>query len=300
MARFLGVTTSTVVRVAHFEELTESRTIYKLIEKQPALFLVTHFPLVSKQKEKPMKKLENRIAIITGASKGIGKAIALAFGREGASVVATARTTEAIEAVGDQLLQQGNLETLAVTADLGLEADIQRIATETLARFGRVDILVNNAGIIHPRIDLVDFDAAMWRQVIEVNLTAPALLTKAVLPNMIENRSGKIINISSIGGRKGGKGRTAYRVTKAGLISLTESVAAETKPYGIDVNCICPGAVDTEGYREAFDSRGREENPKLMRPEEIAELAVFLASDASSAITGTAIDAFGGMNPLFG
>lgn len=247
-----------------------------------------------------MKKLENRIAIVTGASKGIGKAIALAFGREGANVVTTARTTEAIEAVGDQLLQQTDLETLAVTADLGLEGDIQRIATETLARFGRVDILVNNAGIIHPRIDLVDFDAAMWRQVIEVNLTAAALLIKAVLPSMIENRSGKIINISSIGGRKGGKGRSAYRVTKAGLISLTESVAAEAKPYGIDVNCICPGAVDTEGYREAFGSRGREENPKLMRPEEIAELAVFLASDASSAITGTAIDAFGGMNPLFG
>lgn len=247
-----------------------------------------------------MKKLENRIAIVTGASKGIGKAIALAFGREGANVVVMGRTTEAIEAVRDQILQQTGLEALALTADLELETDIQRIATETLAKFGRIDILVNNAGIIHPRIDLVDFDPAMWRQVIEVNLTAAALLTKMVLPSMIEKRFGKIINISSIGGRKGGKGRTAYRATKAGLISLTESVAAEVKPYGIDVNCICPAGVDTEGYRKAFGSRGREENPKLMRPEEIAELAVFLASDASSAITGTSIDAFGGMNPLFG
>jgi len=243
-----------------------------------------------------MKKLENRIAIVTGASKGIGKAIALAFGREGANVVVTGRTTEAIGAVRDQILQQTGLEALALTADLELETDIQRIATETLSKFGRIDILVNNAGIIHPRIDLIDFDPAMWRQVIEVNLTAAALLTKMVLPSMIENRFGKIINISSIGGRKGAKGRTAYRATKAGLISLTESVAAEVKPYGIDVNCICPGGVDTEGYRKAFDSRGREENPKLMRPEEIAELA----SDASSAITGTSIDAFGGMNPLFG
>lgn len=247
-----------------------------------------------------MKKLENRIALVTGASKGIGKAIALAFGREGANVVVMGRTTEAIEAVRDQILRQTGLEALALTADLELETDIQRIVTETLAKFGRIDILVNNAGIIHPRIDLVDFDPAMWRQVIEVNLTAAALLTKMVLPSMIENRFGKIINISSIGGRKGGKGRTAYRATKAGLISLTESVAAEVKPYGIDVNCICPAGVDTEGYRKAFDSRGREENPKLMRPEEIAELAVFLASDTSSAITGTSIDAFGGMNPLFG
>ena len=116
---------------------------------------------------------------------------------------------------------------------------------------------------------------------------------------MIEQRSGKIINISSIGGRKGGKGRSAYRATKAALISLTESVAAEVKPYGIDVNCICPGGVDTEGYREAFNSRGREDNPKLMLPEEIAALALFLASEQSSAITGAAIDAYGGTNPLF-
>jgi len=246
-----------------------------------------------------MRKLKNRIAIVTGASRGIGRAIALAFGREGATLVVVARTKEAIEAVKEQLLQQTGLEALGVAADLRFETDIYRIATETVVRFGRVDILVNNAGIIHPRINLVDFDAAMWRQVIEVNLTAVALLTKAVLPSMIGNRSGKIINVSSIGGRKGGRGRSAYRVTKAGLISLTESVAAEVKTYGIDVNCICPAGVDTEGYRQAFGSRGREENPKLLRPEEIAELVVFLASDASSAITGTAIDAFGGMNPLF-
>ena len=246
-----------------------------------------------------MGQLENRTAIVTGASQGIGRAIALAFGGEGANVVATARTTEAIEAVVAQVGEMGS-HGLAVTADLGVEADVQRIADETLTRFGRVDILVNNAAIIHPPIDLVDLDADLWRKVIDVNLTAAALLTKAVLPSMIENRFGKIINISSIGGRKGGKGRSAYRVTKAALISLTESVAAEVKGHGIDVNCICPGGVDTEGFREAFGSRGREENPKLMRPEEIAELAVFLVSDESSAVTGAAIDAFGTTNPLFG
>ena len=117
---------------------------------------------------------------------------------------------------------------------------------------------------------------------------------------MIARQSGKVINISSIGGRKGAKGRTAYRVTKAGLISLTESVAAEVKAHGIDVNCICPGGVDTEGYRDAFNTRGRPDNPKLMIPQEIADLALFLASPASSAITGAALDAFGETNPLFG
>ncbi len=245
-----------------------------------------------------MKSLENRIAIVTGASKGIGKAIALAFGEEGAKVVATARSTESIEAVANQLKDM-QTEALAVTADLSVEGEINGIAEETLRQFGRIDILVNNAAIIHPHIDLVDFDSRLWRQVINVNLIAAALLTKAVLPSMIEHRSGKIINIASIGGRKGGRGRSAYRVTKAGLISLTESVAAEVKEHGIDVNCICPGGVDTEGFREAFNTTGRDENPRLMAPEEIASLAVFLASDASSAITGTAIDAFGGTNPLF-
>lgn len=249
--------------------------------------------------ELPGRKLADKTAIVTGASRGIGKAIALMLGREGVQIVATARTTADIINVIDQLQQMGG-EGLAVTADLGVAADIQHIADETLARFGRIDILVNNAAIIHPQINLVNFDADLWRQVIDVNLTGVALLTKAVLPTMIEQRAGKIINISSIGGRKGGKGRSAYRVTKAALISLTESVAAEVKPYGIDVNCICPGGVDTEGFRAAFGSQGRDENPKLMLPDEIAELALFLCTDASSAITGAAIDAFGGTNPLFG
>ena len=246
-----------------------------------------------------MGKLEDRTAIVTGASRGIGKAIALAFGLRGAKIVATARTTEALEALVVRLAEIGT-EAIAVTADLGVEADIERIIDKSVSRFGCVDILVNNAAIIHPRIDLVDLDVQLWRKVIDVNLTGAALLTKAILPHMIERKSGKIINISSIGGRIGAKGRTAYRASKAALISLTESVAAEVRPYGVEVNCICPAGVDTEGYREAFGGKGKAENPKLMLPDEIAELAVFLASDKSSAITGTAIDAFGGGNPLFG
>jgi 3-oxoacyl-[acyl-carrier protein] reductase len=242
--------------------------------------------------------LDNQVAIVTGASKGIGRAIALAFGREGARVVVTARTTTELEQLAAQL-RQGGAEALVVTADLANDQDLARIVAETRATFGRIDILVNNAALIHPPLDLVDFEAELWRQVIAVNLTAAALLSKAVLPAMIENRAGKIINISSIGGRKGGKGRSAYRVSKAGLISLTESLAAEVKAYGIDVNCICPGGVDTEGYREAFASQGRAEEPRLMEPAEIAALALFLASPASSALTGSAIDAFGATNPLF-
>lgn len=245
-----------------------------------------------------MTELIGRVALITGASRGIGRAIALAYAAAGASVAVTARTAPQLDALVAEIEAAGSV-ALAIPADLALETDIDSITERTVERFGHIDILVNNAAIIHPRIDLVDFDPALWRQVLDVNLTAAALLTQAVLPGMIAQGSGRIINISSIGGRKGARGRSAYRVTKAALISLTESVAAEVKRHGIDVNCICPGGVDTEGYREAFNSQGRAENPRLMRAEEIASLALFLASDAGSAITGAAIDAFGGTNPLF-
>ena len=245
-----------------------------------------------------MEKLRGQTAIVTGASRGIGKAIAVMFASEGANVVVTARTEHAIDDLAGRIVQSGG-SALAVTADLSIDSDLQRIADETLANYGRIDILVNNAGIIHPRINLVDFDFELWRKVVAVNLEAVALLTALCLPSMMERNYGKVINISSIGGRKGSKGRSAYRATKAALISLTESVAAETKPYGIDVNCICPGGVDTEGYREAFRMRGKIDDPSLMAPEEIAKLAVYLASDDSSSVTGAAIDAFGGSNPLF-
>ncbi len=245
-----------------------------------------------------MEKLKGQTAIVTGASRGIGKAIAVMFASEGANVVVTARTEYAIDDLAGRIVQSGG-SALAVTADLSIDSDLQRIADETLVNYGRIDILVNNAGIIHPRINLVDFDFELWRKVVAVNLEAVALLTALCLPSMMESNYGKVINISSIGGRKGSKGRSAYRATKAALISLTESVAAETKPYGIDVNCICPGGVDTEGYREAFRMRGKIDDPSLMAPEEIAKLAVYLASDDSSSVTGAAIDAFGGSNPLF-
>ncbi len=245
-----------------------------------------------------MEKLKGQTAIVTGASRGIGKAIAVMFASEGANVVVTARTEYAIDDLAGRIVQSGG-SALAVTADLSIDSDLQRIADETLANYGRIDILVNNAGIIHPRINLVEFDFELWRKVVAVNLEAVALLTALCLPSMMERNYGKVINISSIGGRKGSKGRSAYRATKAALISLTESVAAETKPYGIDVNCICPGGVDTEGYREAFRMRGKIDDPSLMAPEEIAKLAVYLASDDSSSVTGAAIDAFGGSNPLF-
>jgi NAD(P)-dependent dehydrogenase (short-subunit alcohol dehydrogenase family) len=245
------------------------------------------------------KQLEGRTALVTGASQGLGRAIALAFAREGANVVVTARSESRLHALADEAQALG-VRTLVAPADLGVEAEIDALAAAAVAAFGGVDILVNNAGIIHPRIPVAEFDAALFRSVIDVNLVAAVLLAKALLPGMMARRYGKIINMSSIGGRKGAAGRSAYRITKAGLISFTESLAAEVKQHGIDVNAICPGAVDTEGYRAAFGAEGGRGRARIGTPEAIAELAVFLASDRSEAITGTAIDAFGPSNPLFG
>ena len=244
-------------------------------------------------------EFQGKVALVTGGSKGIGRACAYAFAHEGANVAVTGRTVSELNATAEQVREIGT-EALVCQSDFTDRAQVSGVVPAVLAKFGRIDILVNNAAIIHRRIDLADLGDDTWYDVIEVNLNAAAMLTKAVMPTMIEQRSGNIINISSIGGRSGARGRSAYRVTKTALISLTQSLAAELHEHGINVNAICPGGTDTEGYREAFNNRGREDNPNLMLPSEIANLAVFLASHKSSAVTGTAIDAFGGNNPLFG
>ena len=244
-------------------------------------------------------EFEGKVALVTGGSKGIGRACAYGFAAEGAKVAVTGRTLAELEATASKVRQLGS-EALVCQSDFLDREQVAGIVPAVLAEFGRIDILVNNAAIIHPRIDLVDLDVQTWYDVIEVNLNAAAMLTKLVVPAMVEAGGGSIINISSIGGRSGGRGRSAYRVTKSALISLTQTLAAELREHGINVNAICPGGTDTEGYREAFNNRGREDIPNLMLPEEIANVAVFLASERSSAITGTAIDAFGGNNPLFG
>ena len=244
------------------------------------------------------RELQGKVALVTGGSKGIGRACAYAFANAGINVAVTGRTRSELDATA-QTVREIGVETLVCESDFSDRAQVANVAPAVVSEFGRIDILVNNAAIIHPRIDLVDLDAETWYDVIEVNLNAAAMLTRSVIPTMIDQGNGTIINISSIGGRTGGRGRSAYRVTKAALISLTQTLAAELHEHGINVNCICPGGTDTEGYRDAFNSRGREEQPNLMLPEEIANVAVFLSSTKASAVTGTAIDAFGGNNPLF-
>ena len=241
-------------------------------------------------------QLEGRVAIVTGSGRGIGRAIAGLFAEEGARVTVTARSADEIESAVAEIRSAGG-EALAVTGDISVESDVSRIVQETVDRFGQIDILVNNAAANLPHIDLVDIEPDDWRRVIDVNINGPYLCTRAVSPHMTSRGRGSIINISSIGGRRGGRGRGPYRVSKAGMINLTETLAAELREHGINVNCICPGGVDTEMIR--MISGGGRNRSELMPPVEIARLALFLASDDSSAVTGTTIDAFGPTNPLF-
>ena len=240
-------------------------------------------------------KLAGKAAIITGSGRGIGRAIGILFAQEGCRVTLTARSEGEIAAVAGEIGRAGG-EALAVPADVSREADVQALVDRTAERFGQVDILVNNAAVNLPNIETVDMRPDDWRRVVDVDLTGPFLCARAVLPYMIPRRTGKIINISSIGGRRGARGRGPYRAAKAGLINFTETLAAETARHGITVTCVCPGGVETEMVRQI--SPGGSARP-LMKPEEIARVVLFLASDASSAVTGTAVDAFGPTNPLF-
>jgi len=239
-------------------------------------------------------RFTERVAIVTGGGRGIGKAIAQGFAREGARVVVTARTADEIADVAHEIVLAGG-EAIGVVCDVSDEANVQQMVDETISQWGRIDILVNNAATNLPNIDVVDMEPDAWRRVVDVNLTGPFLCARTALPKMIEQGSGSIVNISSIGGRHGSKGRGPYRAAKAGLINLTETLAAENFPHGVRVNCVCPGGVETEMLRLIEASLDRQ----LMTPDEMANVVLYLASDDSSAVTGTSIDAFGPTHPLF-
>jgi 3-oxoacyl-[acyl-carrier protein] reductase len=240
-------------------------------------------------------KLAGKVAVITGGGRGIGRAIALSFAKEGASVVVSARTVPEIEEVAQEVEKQDR-KSFALQADVSREESVENMIGQTLKAFERVDILVNNAGTILPYQNVVDLTLADWNRVLEVNLTGTFLCCRAVLPTMIQQRLGKIINISSIGARYAAAGRSPYRSSKAALLQFTYCLAAEVKQYGIDVNAVCPGPTETRMMKDI--ARGNT-FPVLIRPEEIAEVVLILASQSSSSITGTAIDAFGPNNPLF-
>lgn len=257
-----------------------------------------------------MALLSNRVALVTGAGRGIGRAIALALGREGARVAVTARTSGELDDVVRRIHDQGG-QAVALAADLADRKAPQRIVAQTLDALGPVEILVNNAGVgssADPR-PLVDFNDDFWDLTLAVNLNAPYLLCKAVLPGMLSRKAGRIITIASINGKIGAFHGAAYAASKHGVLGLTRSLALEVVQQGITVNAICPGPVHTlmNDRRIEYDARRRgvsfgEQEASVtplgrrLEPEEIAPLAVYLASDAACAVTGQAFNVCGGVH----
>jgi NAD(P)-dependent dehydrogenase (short-subunit alcohol dehydrogenase family) len=246
-------------------------------------------------------KLDGKTAIVTGARRGIGRAIALALAREGANVVVSDTNQEDCQAVVDELEEPGR-KGLALKCDVSSSDEVDSMVKRTVAEFGRVDILVNNAGILafKPFLELTDED---WDRTLNVNLKGQFLCARAAAKEMVKNKWGRIINISSIS--SGGCGIAFpliahYTASKGGVVALTEALALELTSQGINVNAICPGAIDTDmakGVKEGGQLAqvlARIPKGRLGQPEEIASLAVFLSSGESDYISGAAIVIDGG------
>ena len=235
--------------------------------------------------------IKDRVAIITGAGRGVGRATALLFARHGAKVVLFSRTGSQLEEVAGEIAREGGQgeQALVVVGDVAREENVRALFGKAMEAYGRVDIVVNAAGIVAVR-PFVDMDVATWDQVLNINLRGTFLCCLEAFRIMAEQRSGVIINISSLSGVKGVEkfpGLSAYNVSKSGVASLTEILAVEGKPYNIRVCAVSPGAVDTEMLKQAA--------PHLkagMTPADMAELLLFLADDSGRMLSGTNVEIF--------
>ena len=246
-------------------------------------------------------RLSGKTAIVTGARRGMGRAISLALAGEGANVVVSDISQEDCQKVVDEIEQLGR-KGLPVKCDVSSGTDVEAMVRKTVAEFGGVDILVNNAGIISykPFLELTEED---WDRTLNVNLKGQFLCARAAAKEMVKNKRGRIINIASIS--SGGCGIAFpliahYTASKGGVVALTEALALELTSHGINVNAICPGAIDTDMAKGAKESGQLEQvlarvpKGRLGKPEEIANLVVFLASEESEYISGDAIVIDGG------
>ncbi|MDI3340427.1 MAG: glucose 1-dehydrogenase [Sphaerobacter sp.] len=250
-------------------------------------------------------KLAGKVALITGAGSGIGRAMALRFAAAGARVAAAGRTPASIEETVARIRAQTGQDALAVAADVAVPADVERMVRETVARFGRIDILCNNAGIGSSK-DVVAVEPEEWDHVFAVNVRDVYLGCKYALPHMLAQGSGAIINTASVLGLVGAPERAAYCASKGAVVALTRQIAVEYAHRGIRCNCLCPTTVDTPWVSrllaDAPDPAARrraleERQPmgRLATAEEVAAAAVYLASDEAAFVTGTALVIDGGM-----
>jgi len=255
-------------------------------------------------------KLSGKIALITGGGRGIGRAIAHAFAREGARVAIVARTEREVARVAEEINKDSGVETAYAVCDVSrVESIGQAFKTISQKLGGTPDILVNNAGIAESA-PLVKTDDELWQRHLAVNLSGVFYCTRAALPAMVERGWGRIINVASIAGKTGAPYIAAYAASKHGVLGLTRSVALEVATKGVTVNAICPGYVDTDMTTHALETieaktgksaadsldaiKAMNPQRRLVEPEEIAALAVLLASDEGRGINGQAINVDGG------
>lgn len=242
-------------------------------------------------------RLTGKVAVITGAARGIGLAIAQRYVEEGAKVVLSDILAETVEAEAAALRARG-FDAIAVVADAGLAADVDELFTRTVAAFGTVDILVNNAALTGPQLHFFDGDEQWWDRFLRVNLKSQYLCTDRAARIMAHNGGGSIINLSSGGGSRAHRGMAAYDASKGGTEALTRTTAVELAPYGIRVNTIVPGLIDTFPTETAEVKQARHDTVPLGRAGVAADFggpAVFLASDDAAYVTGTKLDVDGGV-----
>jgi 3-oxoacyl-[acyl-carrier protein] reductase len=244
-----------------------------------------------------MGRLNGRVAVVTGASRGIGRAVARHLAADGATVIGLARGDHA-EAVADEIRSAGGMAE-AVSADVTDEAAVEAMVAGVLTRHGRIDILVNNAGITRDQLAL-RMKRGDWDAVIATNLTAAFVCAQAVLKPMIRQRAGRIINVTSVVGQAGNAGQANYAASKAGLIGLTKSLALEVASRQVTVNAVAPGLIDTDMTRALPQRAGEEWSSRiplgrLGAAEDVAAAVGFLASDEAAYITGHVLAVNGGM-----
>ena len=255
-------------------------------------------------------RLTGQVAVVTGASRGIGRAIAEAYAREGAAVICAARSRDQLEEVTDGIEDAGG-QAVAVACDISDDGQVADLVDRAEDAFGPVDTLVNNAGVYKPG-RFLDYELEDFRHIMEVNWLGTVRVTQAFLPGMIEREHGRIINVASTAGKYGSLFQSPYNSSKHAVVGLTRCLALETAKQGIRVNAICPGFVDTDmisgsavsGFSEIMGIDEDQVVPavlqrvpigRMLEPEEVAELAVYVASPPADAMTGQALTISGGL-----